>query len=123
MTKCVSNYDRHIAERLKAARKQCGMSQTAAGAKLGVTFQQMQKTERATNRISAGNLYLLARAYNVPIGYFFEGLEKSKNTEADLSIKLISISNGADLARNYMAIKSPMLRRLVIDTAAALAQV
>lgn len=122
MTKCVSNYDRHIAERLKAARKQCGMSQTTAGARLGVTFQQMQKTERATNRISAGNLFILARAYGVPVSWFYEGLGEI-STKENLSLKLISSSHGADLARNYLAIKSSVGRKAVVDAAAALAQV
>ncbi len=122
MPKCISNYDRHISERLKAARKQCGMSQTTAGAKLNVTYQQIQKTERGTNRISAGNLFIMAKTYGVPIGYFYEGLDAPKSTETDLSLKLISTLHGADLARHYLAIKSSMGRKAIVDAAAALAK-
>jgi transcriptional regulator with XRE-family HTH domain len=63
--------DRHVASRLRLRRLEAGLSQTTLAAALGVTFQQLQKYEGATNRISAGALYQLA-----PVQYFFDGLSR-----------------------------------------------
>jgi transcriptional regulator with XRE-family HTH domain len=118
-----NEFDLHIAKRLRAARKQAGLSQTSAGKVLGVTFQQVQKQEQGTNRIGAGNLFKIALAYNVPITWFFEGLAETKTVFNDLSAKFIGSSHGVELARDYLAIKSPDGRRAVADVAAAFAKV
>ena len=59
--------DIDIAKRVRALRLQRGLSQTELGEVLGVTFQQVQKYERGTNRISAGRLYRIAGVLEVPI--------------------------------------------------------
>ncbi len=66
--------DRHVASRLRLRRQEVGLSQQALAAVLGVTFKQLQKYERATNRISAGALYQLSITLEVPVQYFFDGL-------------------------------------------------
>src|SRR5262245_52457209 len=58
--------DRHVASRIRARRREMGLSQETVCAATGVTFQQFQKYERAINRISAGALYQLAIALEVP---------------------------------------------------------
>lgn len=68
--------DRHVASRLRLRRLEAGLSQTTLAAALGVTFQQLQKYEGATNRISAGALYQLALTLDVPVQYFFDGLSR-----------------------------------------------
>lgn len=67
--------DRHVGSKMRERRIEIGMSQERLAAALGVTFQQVQKYERATNRIGASRLYELAQILRVPIGYFFEGYE------------------------------------------------
>lgn len=67
----VSAVDRHIAAKLKAARTEKGIPQTAAAEALGITFQQLQKYEWEKNRITAGRLYELAVFYEKPISWFF----------------------------------------------------
>ena len=62
-------------ERVRSARKSKGLSQTDLAEALGLTFQQVQKYERGTNRISASMLYRAARFMSVKPGYFFEGLQ------------------------------------------------
>lgn len=62
---------RQIGDRLRDARKDAGMSQSALGAVMGVSFQQVQKYERGTNRISAARLYQVSRALDLSIGDFF----------------------------------------------------
>jgi len=73
----VNSFDQHIAARLLAKRKELGRSQTDVANAIGVTFQQVQKYESATNRISAGRLWQLAGYFKVPVTYFFEGLRQS----------------------------------------------
>jgi DNA-binding XRE family transcriptional regulator len=68
--------DRHVASRLRLRRLEAGLSQTTLADALGISFQQLQKYEGATNRISAGALYQLALTLDVPVQYFFDGLSR-----------------------------------------------
>jgi transcriptional regulator with XRE-family HTH domain len=63
--------DVEIAAKLRALRKERGLSQTALGAAAGVTFQQIQKYETGANRVSASRLYKLAKALDTPVADFF----------------------------------------------------
>lgn len=76
--------DIYVGKRLRFRRKEIGMSQGDLGAKLEVTFQQIQKYEKGTNRIGASRLFELADALNVEVGYFFEGLKVDDNATASL---------------------------------------
>ena len=67
--------DNHVGQRLQLRRQELGQSQTAVADRLEVTFQQVQKYERGMNRISASRLHDLCGILNVPVEYFFEGLE------------------------------------------------
>ncbi|XYD08851.1 helix-turn-helix transcriptional regulator [Methylobacterium sp. NMS12] len=73
----VSDADRRIAERVKAARLAAGISQTQLGDALGITFQQIQKYERASNRLSAGMLQAAAHRIGVPVASFFDGASEA----------------------------------------------
>ena len=64
--------DTHVGTRLRHRRTLVGMSQQQLGKYLGVTFQQIQKYERAANRISASRLFRLARILDIPVGWFYE---------------------------------------------------
>jgi transcriptional regulator with XRE-family HTH domain len=75
MSKKPEAVDIHVGERLELARQSMGVTQQELGEALGVTFQQVQKYLRGTNRISAGKLYEAARFLNVEIGFFFAGLD------------------------------------------------
>src|SRR3712207_3922396 len=66
--------DAHVGSRLRLRRLLLGVSQERLGDALGLTFQQIQKYERGANRIGASRLYDLARAFDVPIGYFFDAM-------------------------------------------------
>lgn len=71
-----TDVDKHVGKRLKIRRNLMGMSQDDLAQEIGVTFQQIQKYEHGTNRISAGKLYEFADIMNVGIGFFFEGLDQ-----------------------------------------------
>ncbi|WP_265614866.1 helix-turn-helix domain-containing protein [Agrobacterium tumefaciens] len=66
--------DIHVGQRVRMRRNQIGMSQSTLGENLGITFQQVQKCERGTNRISTSKLFEIAAALGVPITYFFADL-------------------------------------------------
>jgi transcriptional regulator with XRE-family HTH domain len=69
------NYiDVHVGSRIRVRRQLINMSQERLGELLGITFQQVQKYEKGTNRISASRLFYTAKTLGVPIQFFFEGL-------------------------------------------------
>lgn len=69
--------DLHVGARMRARRKEIGVSQTAPAHGIGCTFQQVQKYERGRNRVSASALWRAAETLKVKVGYFFESLEPS----------------------------------------------
>ena len=75
MSRTIPNVDDLVGARVRLRRMELEMSQSGLSKKLGLSFQQLQKYEKATNRISAGVLYEISKALAVPIGYFFEDCE------------------------------------------------
>lgn len=127
--------DIHAGSKLRARRLLLGMSQEALGNKVGVTFQQVQKYERGTNRLSVSRLYEMSKALEVPVDYFFDGFsdnakqaqpgfadneqdgfEPENASEADLMSRRETIK----LVRAYYAIKDESLRKQVLSMARAL---
>src|SRR3978361_602116 len=66
--------DRHVGLRIRMRRKELGISQERLAESIGLTFQQVQKYERAANRVSASKLWEMSRALSTNISYFYEGL-------------------------------------------------
>ena len=77
--------DIHVGARMRARRTLLGMNQTKLGDGLGVSFQQVQKYERGTNRIGSSRLFQLTRALDVSVEYFFEDMPPE--VAASLSVK------------------------------------
>ncbi len=67
--------DVHVGARIRLRRTLLGMSQEKLGEAVDLTFQQIQKYERGTNRVSASRLHQFAQALNVPVSFFFDGLD------------------------------------------------
>lgn len=101
--------DQHVGGQLRLRRAQAGMTQSELGAKVGLSFQAVQKYETGENRISASRLFQLARILDVPLSYFFEGLDEAGRAEetasSDLTRKEASMVLGA-----YYGIKDARLR-------------
>jgi transcriptional regulator with XRE-family HTH domain len=70
--------DAYVGSRLRARRVEVGLSQGSLGNALGITFSQVQKYEKGSNRIGAGRLYHLATILGVSVPYFYEGLDEQK---------------------------------------------
>jgi transcriptional regulator with XRE-family HTH domain len=114
--------DRHVATRLRAARNLAKLSQDAASAAIGVSFQQLQKYEKGVNRITLGRLLMLLEVYGVELDFVLSGaplLAQSQDPVDDPSGALIALPGGADLART-LARLTPGSRHVVKVVAEAL---
>lgn len=74
--------DVHVGARLRARRTLLGLTQMALGDAMGMTFQQLQKYEKGSNRISASRLYDVSKLMDVDIGYFFDEMGKTTKSES-----------------------------------------
>ena len=132
--------DVHVGARLRLRRTLLGMSQEKLGQAIGLTFQQVQKYERGTNRIGASRLHELARVLDVPVAFFFEDLSLgdsaaahvvdgqskgprglSEAAEAFYGNEPIMRRETLELVRAYLRIADPQLRRRVFELAKAIA--
>ncbi len=100
--------DVHVGSRVRLRRTLLGMSQEKLGEKLGLTFQQIQKYERGSNRISASRLYQAARILDVPVSYFFDGLDEGAEVSSpdDILLKRETLI----FVRAYYRIGDPAVR-------------
>jgi transcriptional regulator with XRE-family HTH domain len=104
-------------------RLMLGMSQTKLGDALGVTFQQVQKYEKGTNRISASRLQHISQILQVPVAFFFEdapdqhrkGGRLSDAPSPDYVSDFLATSDGLALTKAFMEIEEPKLRRHIVD--------
>ena len=74
--------DVHVGKRLRLRRTLLGMSQTGLGEAIGLTFQQVQKYERGTNRVSSSRLFDMGRVLDVPLKYFFDEMADDTGTQS-----------------------------------------
>ena len=114
-----SNVDQGVGKRVKEARVACGMSQAELAEALGITFQQIQKYEKGSNRIAASRLMLLARVLDKPIEWFVADMRSAEAPEAAESQ---SVSRERMTLLNlFSRIQNPAHRRAVISLARTLA--
>ena len=117
-----SSVDVHVGGRVRVRRRLINMTQETMADLILVTFQQVQKYERGSNRISASKLFAIAEALEVPVSYFFEGLEETGNDgagEGETSERTIQgflrTAEGLELARLFPKIARGPLRRRILD--------
>jgi transcriptional regulator with XRE-family HTH domain len=110
--------DTEIAKRVRALRLQRGLSQTELGEVLGVTFQQVQKYERGTNRISAGRLYRIADVLDVPVSFFYDGFDErgSELGRGSVGVEFDFLQTGGAmrLVRAFTRIKDNGIRQKLL---------
>ncbi len=124
-----NSIDVHVGRRVRLRRHSIGVTQQQLAAVLGISFQQVQKYERGANRISASKLFEIGQALDVPISYFFEGLEAERPGAADMVIaerdrfeKVLVEPGGSALVAAFMKIGSRALRRCLVDLAVTIAR-
>jgi transcriptional regulator with XRE-family HTH domain len=123
--------DIHVGSRVRLRRMMLSMSQEKLGEHLGITFQQIQKYEKGTNRIGASRLQHIARVLTVPVAFFFEDAPATPGSEpptglaeensSSYVVDFLSSSEGIQLNKAFIRIKDAKLRRRVIDLVRSMA--
>jgi transcriptional regulator with XRE-family HTH domain len=111
--------DVHVGRRLRARRVEIGLSQASLGRHLGLTFSQVQKYEKGSNRIGAGRLYHIASLLRVPVQYFFDGLEGPAPDAEAATVALAA--EAARLQDAFASISDPEARQALLSLAASMA--
>jgi transcriptional regulator with XRE-family HTH domain len=122
--------DRHVGSRVRMRRMLIGMSQEKLGEALGLTFQQVQKYEKGTNRIGASRLHRIGTILGVPIEFFYEGAPHaggpaggfSESPSSTYVSDFLSTSEGVQLVKAFLAIKDPKIRRKLVELIAVLGE-
>jgi transcriptional regulator with XRE-family HTH domain len=132
MKKSPSPIDRHVGTRVRMRRITVGMSQERLGEALGVTFQQVQKYEKGSNRISASRMQNIAQTLGVPVSFFFDGSPRdeslgmavgfAESAQADYTAGIFSTPEGVALARAFASIDDVKVRRRVVDLVTTLVE-
>jgi transcriptional regulator with XRE-family HTH domain len=121
-TKSPNPTDKYVGSRVRMRRLMLHMSQTDLADQLGVTFQQVQKYEKGTNRISASRLQAMCHILQVPVPYFFEGAPQiaghsgkgAKASSPAYVSDFLATSDGVKLVRAFTKIGDAKLRRSVV---------
>lgn len=107
--------DVHVGKRVRHRRWMVGMTQQQLAERVGIKFQQIQKYETGMNRVSASRLWDIADALEVPVSFFFEGLDPKAqlaNVEAGVPADILADKEALELVRSYYAIPENQRRRL-----------
>jgi transcriptional regulator with XRE-family HTH domain len=116
--------DKHVGSRVRMRRMMLSMSQEKLGDALGLTFQQVQKYEKGTNRIGASRLQQISTILQVPVAFFFEGAPAMQGQAPDgmreapspaYVSDFLATSEGLALTKAFMRIKEAKLRRRVVE--------
>ena len=135
MKKIPNPIDRHVGSRVRMRRVMLGMSQEKLGDALGLTFQQVQKYEKGTNRIGASRLQQISRTLDVPPAFFFEGAPSfeamakpepgqmgfSEDSNAAYVADFLSTPEGLHLNLAFARIHDPKVRKRIVDLVSSLA--
>jgi transcriptional regulator with XRE-family HTH domain len=115
--------DRFVGSRVRMRRMMLGMSQEKLGNALGLTFQQVQKYEKGTNRIGASRLQQISNILQVPVSFFFDGAPDFPSRGGELGeapsplyvADFLATSDGLALTRAFMRIEDSKLRRKIVE--------
>jgi transcriptional regulator with XRE-family HTH domain len=128
--------DRHVGSRVRMRRILLGMSQEKLGEALGLTFQQIQKYEKGTNRIGASRLQQISRTLNVPPAFFFDGapiqdlaegeagaehLAVAESHSSNFVLDFVATAEGLHLNKAFARIQDAKVRKRIIDLVESLA--
>ncbi|NWG72217.1 MAG: helix-turn-helix transcriptional regulator [Parvularculaceae bacterium] len=120
--------DVHVGGRVRMRRMMLGLSQDKLGDALGLTFQQIQKYEKGSNRIGASRIFELARILKVPVQYFYDDFSAEEGSygfaegQQESFMELLHSPEGVQLCRHFAEIKDPKVRRKVLDLVKTLSE-
>ncbi len=105
--------DAHVGKRIRHRRWMVGMTQQKLAEKVGIKFQQIQKYETGMNRVSASRLWDIADALEVPVSFFFEGLNGQEALDtSSVPGDILADREALELVRSYYAIPEAQRRQL-----------
>jgi transcriptional regulator with XRE-family HTH domain len=114
--------DKHVGSRVRMRRMMLGMSQEKLGDALGLTFQQVQKYEKGSNRIGASRLQQISLILQVPVSFFFEGAPHppggsgfGEAPSPAYVTDFLATTDGLTLVKAFMRISNAKLRRRIVD--------
>lgn len=112
--------DKKLGELIKSRRRALGISQTALGEKIGVTFRQVQKYEAGLNRISIGRLELIAAALGVQVAEFLPSQANPSPSEEQMLAQFLLLPEAQDLIKAFSAIEDAKSRQHLVELATIL---
>jgi transcriptional regulator with XRE-family HTH domain len=120
--------DAHVGSRIRLRRMVIGLSQEKLGERMGLTFQQIQRYEKGTNRVGATRLYQLSGILDVPMQFFFEDAPNPMKTSATFGstevetilLRFLNSSDGLEFVRAFIGISDPKVRKGVVELVRAL---
>jgi transcriptional regulator with XRE-family HTH domain len=122
-TKSPNPIDKHVGSRVRMRRMMLAMSQQELGDALGLTFQQVQKYEKGTNRIGASRLQHICQILQVPVAFFFEGMPSVPGAPQATCAPspayvtdFFATSDGLRLTKAFMRIENARLRRRIVES-------
>lgn len=128
MSRRDANYvDAHVGSRIRLRRQMIGMSQEKLGEILGITFQQVQKYEKGSNRVSASRMHHMSKALGVTIQYFFDDLPENNpsgfsETAPETSLmQALNSLEGVQLMKAFSDAGTPAKRKLIASVVRAIA--
>jgi transcriptional regulator with XRE-family HTH domain len=122
MAKIPNPTDKYVGSRVRMRRMMLGMSQEKLADALGLTFQQIQKYEKGTNRISASRLQAISQILDAPVHFFFEGAPNPAKGGHGLGespspayvTDFLTTTDGLALVKAFVKIKDSALRRSIV---------
>ena len=114
--------DVHVGSRVRLRRTLAGLSQTALGEALGLTFQQIQKYEHGVNRVSASKLWKLTQVLDVPLSFFFDGVAEDQAGPTPSDSDRLHKRETLEFVRAYYRITDPKARHSLFELVKALAK-
>jgi transcriptional regulator with XRE-family HTH domain len=122
-TKAPNPVDKYVGSRVRMRRIMLGMSQEKLGEALGLTFQQVQKYEKGTNRVGASRLQQISEILQVPVSFLFDGGPSgaagadgfSEGSSPAYVSDFLATSEGLALTRAFTRITDSKLRRSIVD--------
>ena len=129
-TKVPDPVDKYVGSRVRMRRIMLGMSQEKLGEALGLTFQQVQKYEKGTNRVGASRIQQISEILQVPVSFLFEGGPSgtargdgnSEGTSPAYVSDFLATAEGLALTRAFTRIPDAKLRRSIVDLVEQIAE-
>ncbi len=129
-TRRIIDFDIEIGRRIRVQRTLRSATQTELAGAIGITFQQIQKYENGTNRVSAGKLFQIARFLVVPVAVFFDGLESEASASSEAAatpayqqlLAFVTSAEGERLYRAFAQIRKKETQRTLLRMVESLAE-